>query len=61
MKYRSLTKKVLIDNQECVACAAYGTSECKIHTGEAKGCSDCSVLAAIFNQLYAFEEAYTDK
>ena len=59
MSYKPLTKKVLINNQECIACAAYGTSECKIHKGEATGCSDCSVLSAMLNQLFVFEEAYT--
>lgn len=57
--YKPLTKKIILNNQECITCVAFGTDKCKIHTGEAKGCSDCSALSAIFNQLFAFEEAYT--
>lgn len=59
MDYRPLTKKININNQDCIACSLYGTEECKkIHTGTITGCADCPMIAAMLNQLFAFEEAY---
>jgi len=57
--YTRLTKIVTVDGQECVACAAYGTETCHIHSGA--GCMKCPMLAAILNQLNFFEEAYCEK
>lgn len=61
MNYKPLTKKIIINNQECIACVAYQTSNCKIHTGEATGCCGCPVLSAMLNQLYEFESVYIEK
>ena len=58
MEYKPLTKKIVMNNQECITCALYGTDECKIHTDNIKGCGECSMITAIFNQLHAFEEVY---
>lgn len=58
MSYKPLTKKIKINNQECITCINYGTSNCKIHKKEATGCHNCPVLSAMLNQLYAFESVY---
>lgn len=58
MEYKPLTKKITINNQECVVCSLYGTGKCKIHTNQIDGCANCPVIAAILNQLNAFEEIY---
>lgn len=60
MDYKPLTKKVIQDNQECVTCALYGTSDCKIHTDKIQGCAECPMLSAIYNQLYEFERVYME-
>ena len=59
--YQPLTK-IIIDEKgnQMVTCRYYGTEECrKIHTPSR--CSDCPMLAAIFNQLRVFEEIYTEE
>lgn len=57
MDYEPLTKIVDIDGREVIACRSYGTDECRnIHTP--KGCAACPAMAAILNQLYAFERIY---
>ena len=55
--YDRLIKKVEGNaGEECVSCVYYGTSECQLHTG-VEDCAHCPMLAAIFNQLYYYEEA----
>ena len=54
--YTKLTKITNIDGADCVTCAFYGTDQCRIHTDNISGCSQCKVLGAIINQLHAFEE-----
>lgn len=58
MEYQRLTKLMTINDKECITCALLNTDKCKIHTGEVTGCFCCPVVTAIYNQLYAFEEAY---
>ena len=58
MDYIPLTKKITVNNQECIACALYGTDKCKIHTEKINGCADCPVLSAMLNQLFEFEKVY---
>ena len=57
MKYEPLTKIIADDSgKEFVTCKFYGTTQCRcLHTG---GCIICPMLAAILNQLHAFEENY---
>ena len=57
--YTRLTKTTTVDGRECVTCIYYGTEKCRIHNGVA-GCNQCDVLAAIINQLHAFEMAVFD-
>ncbi len=55
--YTRLTKKVkLTSGSECISCINFGTPQCHLHNGT-PDCSHCPMLAAIFNQLHAFEEA----
>lgn len=61
MSYKPLTKKIIVNDQECIACAAYGTSNCKIHTGEVTSCYNCPALSAMLNQLFEFENVYLGK
>ena len=60
--YARLIKKVEGNaGEECVSCIYYGTTECRLHTG-VEDCAHCPMLAAIFNQLYYYEDAmYSDK
>ena len=55
---KNLTKIITDANgNECVACALYGTDECRtIHNGQ--GCYGCSMLAVILNRLYCYETHY---
>lgn len=56
--YTRLTKKITLDSgSECISCVNLGTTQCQLHNG-VPDCSRCPMLAAIFNQLHAFEEAY---
>ena len=59
--YKPLTKIVTDEKgSQMVACRCYGTEECRmIHTPN--GCAGCPMLAAIFNQLHAFEEIYMEE
>ena len=54
-EYKKLTKIIADANgNECVACALYGTDECRtIHNGQ--GCYGCPMLALILNRLYCYE------
>ena len=42
----------MVNGQECIVCALYGTEQCRIHTEKQEGCATCPALAAIYNQLY---------
>lgn len=60
--YTKLTKIIKVDGAECVACAYFGTEECRIHKEEGTpDCCHCRVMGAILNQLHAFEEAITEE
>ena len=58
-----LIKKTTEASKDVYACTFYGTEKCFIHTSACKdvkkvtGCSNCPVLAAIFNKLYLLEDA----
>ena len=55
--YTRLTKVAKVDGRECVSCAFYGTSKCRIHKeSNTTDCAHCDVMGAILNQLHAFEE-----
>jgi hypothetical protein len=55
--YTRLTKVVNVNGVDCVSCTFYGTSECHIHKGnDIPNCAQCKVMAAMLNQLRAFEE-----
>lgn len=60
-KYEPLTKIILDSNgREVVVCRYYGTATCRnIHKNT--GCANCPMIAAILNQLNAFEEVYMDE
>lgn len=58
--YIPLTKIIKQDDKEFVVCKFYGTQECRsIHTPNA-GCACCPMMAAILNQLHAFETCYME-
>lgn len=52
--YNKLTKIANVEGRECVACINYGTEMCHIHKDH-PDCIHCPMLAAILNQLHAFE------
>lgn len=58
--YTRLTKTISIEGRECVTCIYYGTEMCRIHKG-IPDCNHCDVLAAILNQLHAFEEIFYEE
>ena len=59
--YTKLTKRIQIDERECVSCAFFGTERCHIHTDGTVDCGHCEVFAAILNQLNAFEDLLDDE
>ena len=60
--YIKLTKIIEVDGAQCVACAFFGTKQCYIHTTEnTPDGGHCNVLAAILNQLHAFEDLINDE
>lgn len=44
------------NGQEQLSCAVFGTDNCKIN--EVCGCSNCSYIWAMMNELYQFERIY---
>ena len=59
IEYKTLTKIVVVDGRQYIACIKSGTEECPIHKG-VPNCGECPVFAAILNQLHCFEEIMTD-
>lgn len=55
--YTRLTKTIMSEGRECIACIHHGTDKCRIHTGRVADCAHCEMFGAILNQLHAFEEA----
>jgi len=57
--YKPFTKTINDEHgNQMVVCELYGTNECRnIHTPN-KGCANCPMIAAMINQLHAFEEIY---
>ena len=58
--YTKLTKIVKDqEGRECVTCVNFGTDRCHIHN-DIPDCIHCSMLGAILNQLYVFENIVYD-
>lgn len=58
-KYNRLTKRMMMDGQECIVCAAYNSEQCMIHNQSGAGCATCPLLGGMIQQLCAFEDVYT--